>query len=131
MRDLCMPRNKPNTEILPVVHGVRIHLRQLRERAGLMQEEVAEALDTSHATISRRETGAIPILSRDLAAIAKVYRCDVKEIFSLADELATSTIDLTGGQVRLLQQRIAELREDRNAWRSQAQMLASRRIKPA
>lgn len=64
-----------------------VRLRQLRQRADLTIEQVAELLFVSSAKISRMETGTRPVSLRDVSGLAPIYQLSEAErehLFALA-----------------------------------------------
>lgn len=61
--------------------GMRVRLREHRERLGLTQEEIAERLGKSVSMVSRWEAGRSNIPSERLSDLARAYECRVSEIF--------------------------------------------------
>ena len=62
------------------------HLRNLRQRAGLTQTQVGEAIGLSgNSLVSRIESGRVPPTERVLAALARLYDQDVEALSALAN----------------------------------------------
>jgi transcriptional regulator with XRE-family HTH domain len=61
--------------------GMRIRLREFRERLGLNQEDMAERTGFSISQISRWEAGGSNIPSERLPALAAAYECRIADIF--------------------------------------------------
>jgi transcriptional regulator with XRE-family HTH domain len=57
-------------------------MKQLRENAGLTQEEVAKAIGVGQSAVSMWETGESVPRSRILLKIADVYGCEIADLFS-------------------------------------------------
>ena len=55
-------------------------LKAARSRAGLTQEQVAEALDVTRQAVSKWETGAAEPSTSNLLALAKLYGIDLSEL---------------------------------------------------
>ena len=55
-------------------------LRELRTRAGMTQEYVAEALDISRQAVSKWESGASEPTSANLSALAELYGVPEEEL---------------------------------------------------
>jgi transcriptional regulator with XRE-family HTH domain len=64
---------------VPGLSDLGWRLRQLREAAGLSQEQVAAALECSDSKVSRIETGEVLATTRDVRDLAEVYRADLRE----------------------------------------------------
>lgn len=54
-------------------------LKERREKAGVTQIELAEALDVDQTTVSRWENGATP-LKKYQRKLAEFYHCTVEEV---------------------------------------------------
>lgn len=68
------------------------HLRALRERAKLRTTEVAKAMDWSQPTLSRIETGHVPMRPIDVERICEIYSADKETtagLVALAKEART------------------------------------------
>ncbi|MEH1014939.1 helix-turn-helix transcriptional regulator [Micromonospora sp. CPCC 206060] len=66
------------------------HLRQLREQAGISQDDAAFALGCSRQKIWRVECGAVPVRPRDVKVLCNLYRAGAETTRVLA-ALATQT----------------------------------------
>lgn len=60
----------------------RLTLRELREAAGLRQEEVAKKLDVNQAAVSRWECSKNGICRKYHKKLAKLYGCTVDELLA-------------------------------------------------
>lgn len=59
-----------------------IDFKRLRERSGLTQVQVAEAVGVSQHTVSGWDRGAQP-LAKHLPRMAKLFRCSIEELYGL------------------------------------------------
>lgn len=57
-------------------------LKELRERSGLRQIDVAKILDVDQGAISKWENGVNPPLSKYRKTLAKLYGCTVDELLN-------------------------------------------------
>jgi len=67
----------------PPVHA---YLRAWREHRDLTLEQVAEAFNKSHTTISRWEAGKVTIKEADLAKLAALYNATAGQLRAPVDE---------------------------------------------
>ncbi len=61
-------------------------LKELRERRGISQRELAELLNTSQQQYSKIERGKTDLDGRKLAALSKYFRVSADYILGLNDE---------------------------------------------
>lgn len=54
-------------------YGQKLTLKQLRIMAGLTQTDLAKALDTDRATLSKWETGTVPNAFMQVAMLEELY----------------------------------------------------------
>ncbi len=64
---------------VPGLADLGYRLRQLRQAAGLSQQQVADALECSTSKVSRIETGEGLASARDIRDLAELYRADPTE----------------------------------------------------
>ena len=60
---------------------VRYYFKEWRTHKGLTQQQVAEGADLSIASISQLELGKQGASDRTLAALARVFGCEVGDLF--------------------------------------------------
>ena len=80
------PQVRPATTYPAIVGAV---LLNLRERHGLQQSEVAEALGLSPSTWSRVERGALAVSLEQLAAAAEYFETSPGQVLQEADSAVT------------------------------------------
>jgi len=61
-------------------------LRQMRRKAGMIQQDLSERIGVTRATIISWESGASSPNSRQLAALAEMFGCTVGELFDPKEE---------------------------------------------
>src|SRR5882762_9273705 len=86
-RNIARNRNCTNwAEATPVPDrytlGMKVRLKQIREERGLTQEQLAEMVCTTHATIQRYESGKRQIPSSKVFRLAAALKCHPGEIFA-------------------------------------------------
>ncbi|MDP1702607.1 MAG: helix-turn-helix transcriptional regulator [Aestuariivirga sp.] len=59
----------------------KIYLAQRRETEGLTQEQLAERIESTKASISRWETGERDPPAKALAALAYALHCEIADLF--------------------------------------------------
>jgi transcriptional regulator with XRE-family HTH domain len=57
-----------------------VRLRELREKTGLSQSDVAKLVGVTVSTVSRWEQGANPPTQAHRRKLARVYRCQLEEL---------------------------------------------------
>jgi transcriptional regulator with XRE-family HTH domain len=62
-----------------------VFLREWREKMGLTQEELAERMGTTKATVSRKETGGRGIKLEYLAEVAAALRIETRDLLRHPD----------------------------------------------
>jgi transcriptional regulator with XRE-family HTH domain len=77
-------------------------LRQLRERAGLSQQELADAIKVSKRQIGRYEQGAGQPTADILARMAKILNCSVDYLLDLSDSPNERAAELSPELKRLV-----------------------------
>lgn len=73
------------------------HIRERRYELGMTQQQVADAVGTSHSFISRVEGGhlpGLPVLQRILAVLDEDFELTIVERVSVDEEPQRSTIRL-------------------------------------
>lgn len=55
-------------------------LKELRQKAGLTQEQVAKLIDVDQAAVSNWERGKYPPMRKYRVKLAKLYGCTVDEL---------------------------------------------------
>ena len=60
--------------------------RGLRERAGMTQEELAQALKVDRSTVTKWETGDALPRTKDLPDVARVLKCTVNDLLCADSE---------------------------------------------
>jgi transcriptional regulator with XRE-family HTH domain len=90
-------KSKPRT---PELAALGEAIRQLRNRAGLSQEQLAERASTDLTQIGGLERGTRNPSYSTLVRVAKALRTRVGEIVTLADQLADgdTSASSTGGR---------------------------------
>lgn len=76
------------------IDGSHLQLRELRVKAGLTQEELAERLDTTAVTIGRYETGERDLKITKLLQIADALDCPPSALITNGDGLTAEERDL-------------------------------------
>ena len=63
-------------------------LKEIRNRLGLLQDEVAKKMNISKRNLQRIESGEISVNVEEIVAFAKLYKVDVRELIyeSYVDE---------------------------------------------
>lgn len=64
-----------------VVSAQPNRLKELRERRGLTQKEVAKLIDIDHTTVSKHESGTRNFTNEEIKKYARVLRVESYEIF--------------------------------------------------
>jgi transcriptional regulator with XRE-family HTH domain len=65
---------------------IGLRLRSLREKAGLIQAEVADAIDSTRDSISNYETGRANPKPKDLTALSELFRTSIDYILGKTDD---------------------------------------------
>lgn len=81
--------SRSDDELLKFVGG---RIRTAREREGLTQERLAEALGIGSDTLSRYETAAIPVSITRLQRIAEVLNTDIAEFLRVEPTIGADDI---------------------------------------
>ncbi len=61
-------------------------LKLLRETKGWKQEELGKRLNVQSATISKYETGRIPLTADTLQKLSEIFRCTTDYILGISDD---------------------------------------------
>lgn len=61
-------------------------IAELRMKAGLKQQDLADALHVDRSTIAKWETGAAFPTGKKLPQVAKVLKCEIGELFPKDEE---------------------------------------------
>lgn len=64
---------------------MQLSLRELRERAGLRQVDVAKKLNVGQCAVSKWENGVNPPLPKYRKKLAKLYGCAVDDLLDNKD----------------------------------------------
>jgi len=83
-------------------------LRQLRERAGLSQVQVATAVEIGDGSVSAWETGTAPLPAARVEALAAALGASVAEVVSAAELLISDRETFEQRTRRLVRSRIIE-----------------------
>ncbi len=108
LKSLIMYRVSMVARIGPKEPHQRPYLREWREHRGLTQQQLADRMGKSKASISRYETGARGIPGGYLAAVAEALRCTVPDLYRLPDaprsldDLLASASEETRRQARAI-----------------------------
>ena len=102
-----MPTSDPHATQCDIARSLALHLRDLRERSGLTQEEVVERAGMAPNTYQRYERGVSkqgkptnPTLS-SLVSIACAFDVDVRELLAVEyDSSNTNTPELRAASAR-------------------------------
>lgn len=89
------PRESVNikTYIVEIWGGGKLSLKELRKRAGLLQEDVARKMDVTQAAVSKWESG-------DTRCISRKYRKKLAKLYGVTeDELLAAFEMQTDGSV--------------------------------
>lgn len=98
-----------------------ITLREASEKVGVTRQTLMKAIKTGRVSAEKSDNGEWRIEPVELFRVWP----PVNEVQQpLQDGLTSSDTPGLQAENRLLREQIAELREDRNAWREQAQRLA-------
>lgn len=62
-------------------------LKELRKKAGLTQEEVAEKLNVGQATVSEWENGITQIKLNYLSSLSTLYDCKLSELITACERV--------------------------------------------
>lgn len=100
---------------------VGITLREASEKVGVTRQTLMKAIKTGRVSAEKADNGEWRIEPVELFRVWP----PVKEVQQpLQDGLTRSDTPGLQAENRLLREQVAELREERNAWREQAQRLA-------
>lgn len=98
-----------------------ITLREASEKVGVTRQTLMKAIKTGRVSAEKSDTGEWRIEPVELFRVWP----PVNEVQQpLQDGLTSSDTPGLQAENRLLREQVAELREERNAWREQAQRLA-------
>ena len=93
-----MPTSDPHATQCDIARSLALHLRDLRERSGLTQEEVAER--AGMRGVSKQGKPTNPTLS-SLVSIACAFDVDVRELLAVEyDSSNTNTPELRAASAR-------------------------------
>lgn len=68
--------------------------RAWRDYRGLTQEQVAERIDMSVATVSQIESGAQGFTESSLIALAEAYQCEPADLLSRDPRIESQVVDM-------------------------------------
>ncbi len=85
---------------------------EMRTAAGLLQEDVARALNIDRSTVAKWEMGVAKPRADRLPAIARLYKCRISELFSEDEYLLGKTDNPYAQDSSELEERESELFSD-------------------
>lgn len=59
-----------------------MRIKELRQKAGLTQIELANEMDAAQSSVASWETGAALPRTRELPALARALKCSIDDLFS-------------------------------------------------
>lgn len=98
-----------------MIYGLPDKLRELREKYGLSQSEVANRLDLSASVVSGYETGERTPSAKILLSLSYLYNCSVDYLLGKKQPDSTSfMIDATGltdNEIRIISELVGEMKK--------------------